>query len=256
MKNLFYLMPAIFFALLACDKEEPVSPLEDNFIANISILESSSVQDPQEIKITVHKGTPCEYVSEVVTTISDKTFNYNIILKGNENPCITMVAEEVVSVIFNPSTIGPHTLKFFINGHLIETKTVSVTEESSKNDLEGQWTVVSFEDYPTSTSIKKTEENTWRDYNNGDISVKFSLNENTLGKISGKNVTNTFEGDFEISLDGKLTTENLNWTEQDEPEWGRMFHNIELAETYELNGSRLIIYYNEGKNGIALERSK
>lgn len=256
MKKPFYLLPVIFFFLLSCDKEDPVPSVENNFIANISFLESSSVKEAQEIEVTVHKGTPCHFISKTVKTISGNTFNYNFILEGNENPCITMVAEEVVTVIFDPSTSGQHTLKFFINGHLFETKTVSVTEESINKEIEGPWTVISFEDYQTSTSITKTEVNTWSDYNNGDITLNFSFTENLSGKISGKNVTNTFYGDFRIDSDRKLIINDILWTEQDEPEWGKMFHTISLAESYELNRNRLIIYYNNRENGIVLERSK
>ncbi len=69
-------------------------------------------------------------------------------------------------------------------------------------------------------------------------------------------MTNTFSGDFRVGPDSKLTINNLYWTEQDEPEWARMFHNIRLAESFELKSNRLIIYYNNRENGIVLERSK
>lgn len=254
MKNLFYSIPVIFFFLLSCDKEDPVPFMESNFIADILMPETASIQEAQEIKVIVHKGTPCQFVSEIVKTVSGNTFNYNFILGGDDTPCVTVTAEEEVSVTFDPSTAGEYTLKFFINGRLFETRTVSVTEGSFDKGIEGLWRVVSFEDYGSSTSITKTEENTWIDYNNGDITVNFSFTENLSGEISGVNVTNTFEGDFTVGQDREITIGNVHWTEQSEPEWGRMFHTIVLAESYSIDENRLIIFYNDGKNGIVLER--
>lgn len=254
MKNPIYLFPVILFFLFSCDKEDPFPSVENNFIANISMLESSSDQEAQEIKVLVQKATPCHSISRTIKTISGNTFNYNFIIEGSINPCATMISQEVITVIFDPSTSGQHTLNFSINGHLFETRTVAVVPGS----IGGQWTVVSFEDYQASTSITKTEENTWSgsEFNNGDNTILFSFTDNLSGRISGKNVSNYFEGDFRISPDGKLTTANVPFTEQDEPEWGKMFHNITLAESYELNKNRLVIYYNNKKNGIVLERSK
>ena len=127
-------------------------------------------------------------------------------------------------------------------------------EETTNNELDGNWVVVSFEDYPTSTSITKTEENTWYDYNNGDITVNLSFSENGSGMINGKNVTNTFKGDFEVQSDKQLTTDNFAWTNVAEPEWGQLFHVILLAESYEIVDHQLVIYYNNKENAIVLER--
>lgn len=254
MKNLFYLIPVLFFSLLACEKEDPV---QGDIIASITMFESSSIKEAKEIKVKIQKDDPCEFVNEIVKTVSGKTFNYDFILQGDENHCITIYSlQEDVSVVFDPTITGQHTINFLINGRLFETRTVSVTEESFEKDIEGKWTVVSFEDYKTSTSITKTAENTWSDYNNGDITVKFSFTEKFFGKITGKNVTNTFEGDFTIGSDRKITTEHIHWTEMDEPEWARMFHHIVLAESYELNSKRMIIYYKNKEKGIVLEKSQ
>ena len=129
-------------------------------------------------------------------------------------------------------------------------------EEPVNNDIEGQWTVVSFENFETSTSITKTEENTWMDYNNGDVTVNFSLTDNSTGEISGKKVTNNYSGIFKIGTDKKLTVSNIFGTEIGEPEWSRMFHSILLAESYEVKGNLLTIFYNNEKNGIVLEKSR
>ena len=129
-------------------------------------------------------------------------------------------------------------------------------EKTVNNDIEGQWTVVSYEHFETSTSITKSDENTWMDYNNGDVTVNFSLTDNATGEISGKKVTNNYSGTFQIGTDKKLTVSNIFGTEIGEPEWGRMFRSILLAESYEVEGNLLTIFYNNKKNGIVLEKSR
>ena len=127
-------------------------------------------------------------------------------------------------------------------------------EEVSENGIEGQWTVISFEDFENSVSITKTEENTWMDYNHGDITVNFTLSDNSQGEISGKRVTNAFTGDFRIGREHKLTVSNLYGTEINEPDWGRRFDAVLLAESYELKGNLLTIFYDSRKKGIVLEK--
>ena len=129
-------------------------------------------------------------------------------------------------------------------------------EETVSNDIEGQWTVVSYENFETSTSITKSDDNTWIDYNNGDVTVNFSLTDKATGEISGKKVTNNYSGTFKIGNDKKLTVNNLFGTEISEPEWGRMFSTILLAESYEVQGNLLTIFYSNKKKGIVLEKSR
>jgi len=127
-------------------------------------------------------------------------------------------------------------------------------EENIDNRLEGNWKVVSFENYQNSTSITKTDENTWMEYNNGDIDVNLEFSYNSGGNISGVNVTNTFFGEFNIDSQKELSITNLNSTEINEPQWGRLFHSIRLAETYEIDSNTLTIFYNNKQNGLVLTR--
>ncbi len=121
-------------------------------------------------------------------------------------------------------------------------------------DITGDWKVISYENYETSTVITKTEENTWSQHNNGDITVSFSETDLTNGKISGIKVTNSFSGDYRIDKKGKITISNLSQTRVNEPEWGGLFDSIRNAESYEVRGIRLIIYCNQKKNSITLEK--
>ena len=120
-----------------------------------------------------------------------------------------------------------------------------------KYDITGDWKVVS---YKTSSVITKTEENTWSQFNNGDVTVSFTATDSTNGVISGRKVTNSFSGDYTIGNNGAITISNLLQTLINEPEWGRLFDSIRSAESYEVRDNRLIIYYNHKKNNITLEK--
>jgi hypothetical protein len=130
----------------------------------------------------------------------------------------------------------------------------SKNENLIPSDLNGDWKVISFDDNVTLTKVYKTSDNTWPDFNNGDITMNLNISSSTLGDISGRNVTNSFSGRFEISSNSNIVVNNLLWTEIGEPTWGQLFHSIESAETYELKGINLVIFYNQKKNSITLER--
>jgi hypothetical protein len=121
-------------------------------------------------------------------------------------------------------------------------------------EINGDWKVISFDDNVALTKVYKTSNNTWPDFNNGDITMNLNISSSTVGDISGRNVTNSFSGKFEISSDSKIVVNKLLWTLIGEPTWGQLFHSIESAETYELTGNNLVIYYNQKKNSITLER--
>lgn len=126
MKNASYLfLPILFFFLASCEKE---AALPEPGIIAISFLQSSSVQEPQEVTVKIEKPTPCHEVSQANKTVSGNTFSYDIILLNGSEICADVIAEETVKVTFDPSTIGEYTLNFLINGNLYETRKVNVTE--------------------------------------------------------------------------------------------------------------------------------
>ncbi len=127
-KSFNILVPVMFLFLLSCDKEDPVTALEESSITNIAMLTTSSAQETQEISVTIQKGTPCYYVSGITKNVSGNSFNFNIIVQNPDNPCAQVITEEVVTVAFDPSSPGEYTLNFSINGKLSETRTVTVTE--------------------------------------------------------------------------------------------------------------------------------
>ena len=119
------------------------------------------------------------------------------------------------------------------------------------DDLAGDWKVVS---YKTSRVITKSEQNTWSQYNNGDVTVSFSEPEQSSGTISGIKVTNSFGGAYSIDGKGGIMISNLYQTFINEPEWGLLLDSITKAESYEIRNNQLIIYYNQRKNNITLVR--
>jgi len=127
-------------------------------------------------------------------------------------------------------------------------------EDNLSYNLVGDWKVISFWDDATSTIITKNEENTWSQFNNGDITVNFSSQDSTQGIISGINITNTFYGNYETDYNGEISIDSVLWTLVNEPEWGRLFHSIIDVESYEIRNEYLILFYNQKKNNITLEK--
>lgn len=119
-------------------------------------------------------------------------------------------------------------------------------------DLTGNWKVVYFLD--NENKITKTEQNTWLNYNNGDITASFSEPQsNGKGEVSGIMVTNSYNAQFEIKPNGEISIDKIFQTEINEPEWTKLY-KINLAKYYEIENSKLLIYYNNKKNVIVFER--
>lgn len=127
MKNLFcLLMPVMFFFLLSCDKEDPIEVA--HLITDISYEESSSVGEDQEISVTVQHPETCWKVSNIEKSVAGKTFNYNIKTTRVGEICGQAITTEVVTVAFDPSSTGEHTLNFLVNGKIFETRKITVTD--------------------------------------------------------------------------------------------------------------------------------
>lgn len=121
-------------------------------------------------------------------------------------------------------------------------------------DLIGDWKVVSFEDNETNARITKTDENTYIDINNGDITVNFTNSDLTSGVMSGRKVTNVFSADYIVNAENGISICCLNSTKIGEPEWARLFDSIRNVEAYEIKDELLIFFYNQKKNSIILEK--
>jgi len=81
------------------------------------------------------------------------------------------------------------------------------------------------------------------------------MSKSTFGSIEGFNVTNSFHGNYEINQRGGILINSIIWTEKDEPKWGYLFHTIVKEENYEIRGGQLIIFHNQKKNSITLQKN-
>ena len=130
MKKLAYLFVCFsMLFLISCKDEEEVAPLEGNILA-VELSSGITKNTTQQISITIGKPTPCHVVKEVLVsnaTTAGKTVEYNIILEETSEACIQVIKEEVVTVTFTPEQSGEYTLKFLINGKLLETRKVFVS---------------------------------------------------------------------------------------------------------------------------------
>lgn len=134
----------------------------------------------------------------------------------------------------------------------------SISSCSKKEDLAeitGKWKVVSFEDYETSTIITKTKKNTWYDYNNGDIIINFNNSNNSKGNLSGKIVSNSLSAKYKIDKFHNIEIRSNFTTFAGQPKWADIFCDyIKSVEKYEIKKGSLIIYCNNNKNSITMER--
>jgi len=127
------------------------------------------------------------------------------------------------------------------------------SDDDISYDLAGNWKVIYFMD--GNTIITKSDDNTWPDINNGDITATFTQpDSNGKGTISGITVTNGYQGDYTVQNNGKITIESVTSTLINEPEWTKLFR-ITSAENFEIKNSVLLISYNNKENIIALERN-
>ncbi|NHF58645.1 hypothetical protein FK220_004800 [Flavobacteriaceae bacterium TP-CH-4] len=118
-------------------------------------------------------------------------------------------------------------------------------------DLTGSWKVIYYID--GDRKISKTDENTWPDINNGDITANFTEpNDRGEGAISGIRVTNQYQGSYTIGENGKISIGPISTTFINEPEWTDLFR-ISGATNYEIKNSRLFIYYNDQENVIVFD---
>lgn len=120
----------VFFLLaflVSCDKED-AEPVSEISISNITLAESYTAGQTEQISLTIIKPTPCHILEEEAVTVSGKTHSYYFRLIDKAEVCVQMTQDETISVNFEPAQTGDHILNFYINDELYETRTVTVTE--------------------------------------------------------------------------------------------------------------------------------
>lgn len=126
MKTVSYLFLCFVVLLFAsCQKDEEVVEMEAD-ILEVQLSSNITKSQAEEIKVTIKKPTPCYVVQEVKVEQSGMEVNYDIIIRNDAQICVQVIAEEVVTVNFEPQASGEYTLNFLINGKLYETRQVRV----------------------------------------------------------------------------------------------------------------------------------
>jgi heat shock protein HslJ len=130
----------------------------------------------------------------------------------------------------------------------------AVVDDEGITSIAGTWKVVSYDDWTNNTQITKDENNTWTDFNKGDVTISFQ-DSKQMGDINGKTVTNTIFGNYTLSNPRKMKVESLGGTRINQPDWADLFwEHFPKAEAYAVNNKQLRIFYNSNKNSISFER--
>jgi hypothetical protein len=129
-----------------------------------------------------------------------------------------------------------------------------INDDNTITTIAGTWKVVSYDDFSNDTQIKKDADNTWTEYNSGDVTITFK---DTLpaGQMHGLTVTNEVFASYTLSNPRIINIENFLGTQINQPDWADLFwENIMKAEEYEVNSTQLRIFYNSKKNSITFEK--
>ena len=128
MKIIIYLFLFLSVILTACCNDGgDATPELTAKVLEVEVENPVSKSTPLEVNVTIQKPTPCHEVQEVIRTVSEKVYKYDIILKAGDGVCAAVIAEEVVKVTFDPPTIGIYILEFSINGNQQFYRRVVVT---------------------------------------------------------------------------------------------------------------------------------
>lgn len=130
----------------------------------------------------------------------------------------------------------------------------SCHDELKNGSPEGSWKVISYDDFANNTHTYKNSSNTWFSHNNGDVTLILEDIDDTHGELQAVAVSNDVNGKYEFDQYGYVTFYDLITTLVGQPEWADWFANIGHVDSYEQNGSNLVLFYNEKKNGITLTR--
>lgn len=121
-------------------------------------------------------------------------------------------------------------------------------------DLTGSWKVTAFVE-GNGQRITKTEDNTYMDINNGDITITFEpVDDNGEGTFQGISVTNGYSGNYTVDKSGEIIIGTITTTLAGQPEWADLFI-ISDVERYKVLNSSLIIYRKDNNGSIKLVKT-
>ena len=124
--NYLFLFLSVILAA-SCNDDRAATPELTAQVLEVELENTVSISTPLEVNVTIQKPTPCHEVQEVIRTVSEKVYKYDIILKAGDGVCAAVIAEEVVKVSFDPPASGEYVLQFSINGNQHFSRKVIVT---------------------------------------------------------------------------------------------------------------------------------
>ena len=140
----------------------------------------------------------------------------------------------------------------FFSMALLLLNSCSKNDDNISSDLTGNWRVIYF--LENGNRITKSDENTWPNINNGDITANFTEPDGDgKGTVSGITVSNMYSAEYTIQEAGKISIGPIQTTLGNEPEWTQLFR-LYLVENFENKSSRLLLYYNNRESTIVFER--
>lgn len=155
---------------------------------------------------------------------------------------------------FKVRFIATLTILIVICGCAKEKSIQTINEDKSTTTIAGTWKVVSYDDLVNNTQITKDNNNTWTNFNNGDVIITFQDTLDT-GLIHGVTVINGVSGNYILSNQRKIRVENFMGTEINQPVWANLFwENLPKSEEYSVNNTQLRLFYNSKKNSITFEK--
>jgi len=94
----------------------------------------------------------------------------------------------------------------------------SKDDDNVSYDLVGNWKVIFCVE--NGKKITKSDQNTWLDVNNGDITINFeALDNHGKGTFSGIAVSNTYSGEYLIQKQGEISIGPVITTFINQPDW-------------------------------------
>ena len=120
-------------------------------------------------------------------------------------------------------------------------------DETSIQNINGTWKVVSYEDFQKASVTVKNDVDSW---NGMDVILTFA-NDSLYGQCT----TNTISGKYTIA--GRyISIDSYGGTKIGQPVWGNMFSNIVyLIRSFEINEHQLRFFYNNSENSVTLHHN-
>lgn len=121
-------------------------------------------------------------------------------------------------------------------------------------DLTGSWKVTAFVE-GNGQQITKSEENTYMNINNGDITITFeAADDSGVGRFQGISVTNGYTGNYTVDMSGEIIIGTITTTFVAQPEWADLFI-ISDAVRYEIRNTNLLIHRKDNRGSITFKKS-